>query len=179
MIAAVSPSVKARMVLVRTLPSEASASTAAAAVSSSGNSVTMTISYSPSVYRCSRALPPRLSINVRKALARLQEGSSRSHSCCRAASGPRSLRSLRSGSACHRITKLTVRVAVHLSASMFTADRAGTPVQLEPIGTAAPRAANAIGLACRHQGQASLTDFSRTDRTGPDYGVCAGHLAGR
>lgn len=26
-----------------------------------------------------------------------------------------------------------------------------------------------LGLACRHQGQESLTDFSRTDRTIPDY----------
>jgi hypothetical protein len=70
-ISAVSSSVKARMVLARTLPSEASVSTAAAAVASSGNSATVMMSYSPSVYRCSRTLPRRLSINARKFLARL------------------------------------------------------------------------------------------------------------
>ncbi len=36
-----------------------------------------------------------------------------------------------------------------------------------------------LGLAYRHQGQESLTDFSRTDRMVPDYGVSAGHPVGR
>lgn len=71
-IAPISLSVKARMVLVRTFPSEDSPSTAAPAASSSGNSATMTMSYSPSVYRCSRTFPPWFSISPRKASARLR-----------------------------------------------------------------------------------------------------------
>jgi hypothetical protein len=36
-----------------------------------------------------------------------------------------------------------------------------------------------LGLAYSHQGQASLTDFSRTARTVLDYGLSAGYSAGR
>ncbi len=80
---------------------------------------------------------------------------SRNHSCCRAASGPRSLRSVRSGSACHRTicAEPTVRGCSSGCSSPqcvpFTADRAGTAVQLEPLGTATPRAANAVDRTAR------------------------------
>jgi len=50
---------------------------------------------------------------------------------------------------------------------------------LNRSGRRPPELLMRLGLACRYQGQQSLTDFSRTDRTVPDYGVSAGHPAGR
>ena len=46
---------------------------------------------------------------------------------------------------------------------------------LNRSGQRRPELLMQLGLACRHQGQESLTVFSRTDRTVPDYGVSAGH----
>jgi hypothetical protein len=50
---------------------------------------------------------------------------------------------------------------------------------LNRSGPPRPELLMRLGLACRHQGQESLTDFSRTDRTVPDYSVSVGHPVGR
>jgi hypothetical protein len=54
----ISSALIARMVLVRTLPSAETCSASAAAVSSSGTSITVTMSYSPRVHSRSRTWPP-------------------------------------------------------------------------------------------------------------------------
>ena len=52
-------------------------------------------------------------------------------------------------------------------------------VQAESIRTTATELLMRLGPASHCQGQGFLTVFSRTDRTVLDYGVYAGHLAGR
>jgi hypothetical protein len=55
----------------------------------------------------------------------------------------------------------------------------GRRSSLNPSGRPRPELLMRLGLACGHQEQESLTDFSRTDRTVLDYDVSAGHPVGR
>src|SRR5215472_6159226 len=70
MIALIWSELKARNVVVRTLPSDPAWSKNAVAVSSSGKSAMETTSYGPTVQKLSRILPPRRSAASPAALAR-------------------------------------------------------------------------------------------------------------
>ena len=67
-----------------------------------------------------------------------------------------------------QIPKLMARLQFGLQVKTVLggqADRSVTLDQPEPIGTATTRAPNAAEARVPHQGQESLTVFSRTDRT--------------
>lgn len=60
-----------------------------------------------------------------------------------------------------------------------TGQRRWSSLNRRQSGQPRPELLMRLGLARRHQQQESLTVFSRTDRTVPDCGICAGHLAER